>query len=262
MSCQVFSAIISFLFHIVVVVSIVQLGSLIPSSQNPLVIDFSIEKVIPPVSESQQSVEASAIRSLNTFTKKKIVKKKKLAKKVKPVLKKNELMNPVLPAKQEEKALTQTESEVSLPQKKPEILEDQYLPEETIKENNIHAASREKPENPPETLSRIDDSGVVTADQQEYARSQYIKEHFKYISRIVQKNISYPYIAKKMLWEGKVTISFIINIDGSVQDICIEQSSGFDILDKNAKETVKSTSPFPPPIVEAKIVIPIVYRLM
>jgi len=259
MSCQVLSSILSFLFHTVVVVSIVQLGSLIPSNQNPLVIDFSIEKVTAPVSDSSKSVKASVVKSSKTSVKKKIVKKKKLTRKVRPALKKKEILKPVLPEKKEEKPLVQKESEVFLPQRAPEIIEDELIPEETIVKKNINTVIEEQPL---ETANRADDLTDAAVDSQEYARTQYIKEHFKYISRIVQKNISYPYIAKKMLWEGKVTISFIINVDGSVQDICIEKSSGFDILDKNAKETVKSTSPFPPPIVEAKIVIPIVYRLM
>jgi TonB family protein len=39
------------------------------------------------------------------------------------------------------------------------------------------------------------------------------------------------------------------------------QSSGFTMLDKNAAEAVHDTAPFPKPPCEARLVIPISYRL-
>ncbi|MFN3480799.1 MAG: energy transducer TonB, partial [Thermodesulfovibrionales bacterium] len=90
---------------------------------------------------------------------------------------------------------------------------------------------------------------------------RYIMEHFSYIRDIITKNISYPFMARKMGWSGKVTVSFVINEDGSVRDIKIIESSGFDVLDRNAADTVKKVSPFPKPPVSAEIIVPVVYRL-
>jgi protein TonB len=64
-----------------------------------------------------------------------------------------------------------------------------------------------------------------------------------------------------MGWQGKIQVSFVIGSDGSVKDIKIIQSSGFEILDKKTIETVKDTAPFPKPPVEAKLIIPVLYKL-
>lgn len=102
---------------------------------------------------------------------------------------------------------------------------------------------------------------VVNSESPEKARQRYIKEHFSYIRDIITKNISYPYMARKMGWSGRVTVSFIIAENGSVKDIRIVESSGYDLLDKNAVDTVRKASPFPRPPVTAEIVVPVVYRL-
>lgn len=100
-----------------------------------------------------------------------------------------------------------------------------------------------------------------TIDSTERARQRYLKEHFTYIRDIITRNISYPFMARKMGWSGKVTVSFVITEDGSVRDIKIIESSGFDVLDRNAADTVRKVSPFPRPPVSAEVIVPVVYRL-
>jgi protein TonB len=92
-------------------------------------------------------------------------------------------------------------------------------------------------------------------------RMRYLKEHFAYIKGLVQKNIIYPEIARKMGWKGKVTVSFVIESDGQAHDIEIRKSSGIKVLDQNAVEAVRKASPFPKPPAEAQIIIPIFYML-
>lgn len=108
--------------------------------------------------------------------------------------------------------------------------------------------------------------GISKSDKMQHeldqsADNQYIKEHLDYINKIICINISYPYKARKMSMEGDVIISFIVCLDGSVKDIKINKSSGFSTLDDNAEKAVRKASPFPPPPVEVKIVIPITYKL-
>jgi TonB family protein len=91
--------------------------------------------------------------------------------------------------------------------------------------------------------------------------SGYLKANFSYIRNMIQKRITYPDNARRMGWTGKVNISFIVSSDGQVRDIMILQSSGYNVLDSNVIEAVKSASPFPKPIVEAQIIIPIIYKL-
>ncbi len=108
--------------------------------------------------------------------------------------------------------------------------------------------------------------GISKSDRMQHeldqnAENQYIKEHFDYINKIICINISYPYKARKMSMEGGVIISFIVCLNGSVKDIKISKSSGFSTLDDNAVQAVNKASPFPPPPVEVRIVIPITYKL-
>jgi periplasmic protein TonB len=104
-------------------------------------------------------------------------------------------------------------------------------------------------------------TGAALQGMENPGKALYLKKHFLYIRDIIQKNIIYPTLARKMGWQGKVTISFLILPDGGVSEIRIAKSSGKDILDRNAVETVKRVSPFPPPPVKAEITVPVVYAL-
>ncbi len=93
-------------------------------------------------------------------------------------------------------------------------------------------------------------------------RELYIKEKLAVISSIVQKNITYPHIARKMGWEGKVLLGIMLKEDGSLEDVKIVESSGYEILDKNALETIKRTCYlFPKPPVKVYVVLPVAYKL-
>jgi periplasmic protein TonB len=107
----------------------------------------------------------------------------------------------------------------------------------------------------------ISQSDRIQHELDQSAENQYIKEHFDYINKIVRINISYPYKARRMSMEGDIIISFLVCVDGSVKGIKINKSSGFLTLDNNAEKAVRNASPFPPPPVEVRIVIPITYKL-
>jgi len=105
-------------------------------------------------------------------------------------------------------------------------------------------------------------SGMGNADHtKEAAKVKYLSEHFAYIRDKILRNVSYPDAARRMGWQGNVVLSFIIAANGSVRAFKIIKSSGFTILDNNAVETVKDTAPFPKPLGEAQLVIPITYHL-
>jgi protein TonB len=89
----------------------------------------------------------------------------------------------------------------------------------------------------------------------------YLKEHFVYIRDMIMKNISYPHMARKMGWEGRVVISFVVEESGRVEDIRVIESSGIGLLDKNAVQTIIKASPFPKPPIKAALIIPVVYKL-
>jgi TonB family protein len=108
--------------------------------------------------------------------------------------------------------------------------------------------------------TNITNTGKVE-NSEEKIKMGYIREHFTYIRDIIMRNLSYPQVARKMGWTGKVKISFIVCSDGHAKDIKIAEGSGIEMLDKNAVEAVKKASPFPRPPLEAHLIIPIVYKL-
>lgn len=111
----------------------------------------------------------------------------------------------------------------------------------------------------PVTKNSID--SAVNYSKSYTAEDRYVKLNFSYIRDIIQKNIAYPHIARKKGLEGKVVVSFIVCADGEAQDITITESSGFEILDRSAVEAVRKASPFPKPPVKAALIIPVVYKL-
>lgn len=104
-------------------------------------------------------------------------------------------------------------------------------------------------------------SGRGTAPSAETAKTIYIKDHFAYIRDKILRNVSYPPVAVRMGWQGRVSVTFIIRPNGTVKNIVVSRSSTIKALDDNAVETVQNSAPFPKPPVEAQITIPITYRI-
>jgi protein TonB len=99
------------------------------------------------------------------------------------------------------------------------------------------------------------------AGNQEMARAGYISAHFTRIRDKILKKISYPTVARRMGWSGRVVVSFIIREDGDVEDISIKESSGFPLLDRNAVDAVRESCPLPKPPVRTALIMPVLYLL-
>lgn len=95
----------------------------------------------------------------------------------------------------------------------------------------------------------------------EQGRKKYLKEHFAYIRELIIKRLSYPAVARRMEWSGKVVLAFVVGEDGGVSSVRLKESSGYPVLDNSAMETVRSVAPFPRPPVAAEIVMPVLFRL-
>lgn len=61
----------------------------------------------------------------------------------------------------------------------------------------------------------------------------------------IERAKDYPKLAKRMRLEGRPTVLFEINSDGSVKYVKVAGSSGEAILDEAAVETVKRAAPLP-----------------
>ncbi|MFN3395380.1 MAG: energy transducer TonB [Thermodesulfovibrionales bacterium] len=237
----------SFSLHAMVIVALFVLSHRMTYSR-PILIDFSIE-------ESIEGMKEGAKTSSPAQRPDKVRKEEKRIEPQEPI---KEIVKQSTEAFQESPVTeASSEEQVSVPVT-PQV-------SSSINEKGLENGSNLS------ALSKVVTSGInravetvspgSTVDSAERARERYIKEHFAYIRDIITKNISYPFMARKMGWSGRVTISFIIIEDGSVKDIKIVESSGFDILDRNAAETVKKVSPFPRPPVRAEVIVPVVYRL-
>lgn len=78
---------------------------------------------------------------------------------------------------------------------------------------------------------------------------------------IIKRHLVYPSVARRMGWEGKLLLSFVICGNGQARDIVVLESSGRDLLDRSALETVSKISSFPASSVDAKVIVPVVYQL-
>ncbi len=108
---------------------------------------------------------------------------------------------------------------------------------------------------------RSEGSGSGPGESTTSLKDRYLREHFDYIKELINKNLTYPPMARKQGWQGLVTVSFIILESGNTKDIKIIKSSGYDVLDRDVVATIKRIQPFPRPPVEAQLSIPVRYRL-
>lgn len=90
--------------------------------------------------------------------------------------------------------------------------------------------------------------------------------HFQdLVRRRIEDAKRYPHWARRQGFEGMAKVQFAIPVDGQAHSIKIVASSGYDILDQAAIETVKKANPFPSPRMikrdMVEVEVPIVFQL-
>lgn len=65
------------------------------------------------------------------------------------------------------------------------------------------------------------------------------------VKELINKRKMYPSMARKRRMEGNVHVSFTVGSSGQLSSLYLSKTSGYDILDKAAIETVRNSSPFP-----------------
>ncbi len=80
------------------------------------------------------------------------------------------------------------------------------------------------------------------------------------------KHKKYPQVARMRGWQGTVQVRLQVDAEGNSSSPAIEQSSGRELLDNQALETVRNSLPLPPPPPALRgkpfsIVVPVVFRL-
>lgn len=91
---------------------------------------------------------------------------------------------------------------------------------------------------------------------------EFLDAHLGAIRALLIQNLKYPKNAQRLKMQGEVRIGFRLKSDGSVENIEVIQSSGFEILDEDAKALIKNTAPqFPKPSKSINLSIPLSYLL-
>jgi protein TonB len=81
------------------------------------------------------------------------------------------------------------------------------------------------------------------------------------IRAAIERYVRYPSMGRRFGWAGKVLLRFKLMSDGRVLEARVQQSSGFDLLDRSALEALERAAPLPPPVNPTEIVMPIVFAL-
>lgn len=114
---------------------------------------------------------------------------------------------------------------------------------------------------PSKTSSNLPPSGAETVGEFNFATSAG-DERFSKIQKAIQKHHKYPKRAQKMRHQGVVEVSFLYKKDGTVRDVKVIKSSGFETLDEAAVELINRAAPdFPTLDRDYVIKIPVSYKL-
>ena len=87
-------------------------------------------------------------------------------------------------------------------------------------------------------------------------------EDFSKVIAAVKKHKNYPSNARRMRHQGVVEVRFLLKTDGSIDELKVSKSSGFESLDKGAIENIlKASSEFPKPKEARYLRFPIAFTL-
>jgi protein TonB len=121
-------------------------------------------------------------------------------------------------------------------------------------------------EAPPENADPAlepDDPPVAPADEPGAAAETraYLNNNYGYIQLHIRNKLIYPLEARSAGIQGVAELSFVIHTDGQVSNVTITASSGSETLDASAVEAIYAAAPFRPPPSQARLVIPVAFRL-
>lgn len=88
-----------------------------------------------------------------------------------------------------------------------------------------------------------------------------LRKYLETVRKKIEKNKKYPLSAMNYNIEGRSGVKFNILIDGKLEDVKIIDSSGSEILDQAALDSVYSSAPFPsiPPDIDMERIEVVVY---
>lgn len=270
---------ISIITHLLIIFVIISVTSNIAPAPKLMVVDFSI--LASPIKaknfeQIKKQVTVAALPVVKPLEK--IVKTSPQPVQQKQVIQKPTKIIPAIktkitafkqnktpPVMEEQKPEPKPQQELALepPPAIPHSIPDPEIQEPaTILAQNIPTPPKHvEPTHKPIPVFPAPAAGKSKENTNKTTVSKYTKAQFSHIQQGIQNLINYPRTARRMGWEGRVLLEFIVCEDGTVKNITIVESSGFNALDKNAVAAIKKAAPFPIPPIPAKLIIPVVYRL-
>lgn len=97
----------------------------------------------------------------------------------------------------------------------------------------------------PPAISAREEKAVLPAISAAEPQDPILK-YVNEVQKIIAGSIHYPSEAKDAGWEGKVNLKLHLKSDGSLSEVGLSKSSGYEIFDETADSVVKSLSPYPP----------------
>lgn len=87
-----------------------------------------------------------------------------------------------------------------------------------------------------ESATTAPDDG--TADGTALARDKTAGDHYTAPERLGDEKPPYPKWAERNGWEGRVLLTLLINVDGLVERVDVTETSGYELLDRQACQSV------------------------
>jgi protein TonB len=274
---------LSFLIHSLLLFGFFLLTQrLVPSEKRLIEIDLSLENVQrQPSADLSQKAQPLPARLLKTQpvpqaiippTKEEI--KSSTAKQLKQEERQNQVQSPPKPSEVEIREV-QTPQVQTAPQPKEEtkgqtaehpgqgerLLQAKEISQKPGSQEregkDLQAQTNKSVESPSRpTSSPTDERGRVALEE------SFLRERLSVITDIVQRHINYPPIARRMGWEGRVLIGFVLEPNGDIRDLKVLKSSGYEVLDKEALDAIRrSYKDFPKPPVSVVVKLPINFKL-
>ena len=209
---------LSLLIHALVILGVLGLSLLAGTGRRPVVIDFDLEKSIPaPPPPVQKPQEAPLQKAAGVPTPK--------------------VLPPAIPPVPREEPRLQPTAET------PKALETSPTWIHSTSDLTVPADNPGVP-NVPGGFGKTEgkggssgtalgsgrggggDGGPAEAQSGEKAKSRYLAEHFAFIRDKILQHVVYPPLARRLGWQGKVVLAFIINPNGTIKEPQIAQEIG------------------------------------
>lgn len=125
----------------------------------------------------------------------------------------------------------------------PVIAENKSIKAEAAPARPLALAQDALPSDPPSQANTAEQTQVPQSGETMHARQLWYGQ----VLALLQKQKRYPRLALQRNEQGVVKVRFVLDRDGRLLTVKLEDSSGYQLLDREALALVQRVSPFPPP---------------